>query len=354
MNVKSRYLEKTVNEKSLFNTVLSGFIEDIKEDECMDIQPDKSIQSMPEDVLKNRLRIMVKNIENYAVNKNFQKAESIRHALYLAAPNAIKEIYESGKIIEKEKNRIHFNRLKRVLNNDEYSALINTLTNVTFKKDTIIIKKGMKSANLFLINEGSISITAGNESPVSLKPGCVLGVGSFFPGKMAKARIASAAGTNADYLTESDLRTLLISFPDIKKKLYQFSQDSVNELNYMNQRISERRAHTRYKLDGFVSARIMDSSMKPSGDSIRGTFIDISSGGISFRFSSNSGTLLKGKNATIVLEPAGIKTKRALTWIGRFIDVKETGNFEYSAHFKGEVLKKSVSGLIARLKQRQN
>ena len=344
-------------DKNIFKGEVSCLMDNMREDDCNDTYANFISEKKPESELKNKLNAFLKNIEHHAVNKNFLKAESIRHALYLAAPNAIMEIYESGKIIEKEKNKLHFDRLKKVLNEKEYSTLITSLKTITFQKKTTIIKKGKKSANVFLVNEGLLNIMGADQSSVALKPGSVLGVGSFFEGHAAKESIIVSAGTNADYLTESDFKKLVNTFPGLKKKLYKFAFDSVNELNYMDQYDYERRAHTRYRTGGFVNARMMNSSMKPSGDLIRGAFIDISNGGLSFRFKNNQGDpgkILKGKTASIVLEPAGIKSKKALTWDGQITDVRELGDSEYSVHFKGEIKKKSISGLVSLLKQKQN
>lgn len=359
MNVDNIRSGSLVAKDEQFISELFGCINNLSED----LEPDSTHNGCAGDIdqdHQSKVRFIIKNIETHAFNKRFLRAEKLRTKLYEFAPKAIREIYDAGKLIEKEKSKLHYDRLKQVLSDGEYTAIKGCLVNHTYRADTIIVSKGEATACLYFINEGAVMMKpssgiAGKDS-VAARQGCVAGAESFFSLSPSGLNLIAQAGTNVDCLAGEDFSKLIESYPEIKEKLYRFCIHSTGNIKpAVKKPEKENRQHERYTISGTTKTQLMNSSMKPTGKPIAGDLINLSRGGLAFRYVTDHMdpvSMFVGKTANVVLEPTGLKLNQAMTWDGTIVAVRKTGRNEYTIHFKGAVINKPIINLLSFLKKR--
>ena len=92
------------------------------------------------------------------------------------------------------------------------------------------------------------------------------------------------------------LETWKETFPALESKLHDYCLRSERIRDILRNKGMDRRIHKRVNLGGTVSVDLLNPSGGPTGKNFKGSFLDISVGGISFQIKSSS-----RKNVSLLL-----------------------------------------------------
>lgn len=298
----------------------------------------------------------------YAKQKNFAKAEALRDRLFEADPMALSEIVESAEIIEREKSEsrdeVHmkaFAPLYASLSAEEANAFYFALNSVLFEADHPVLKEGERNTRLYLIDQGEVKLTHGEEEQeVSLKTlaaGAMFGAETFFS-RTAFSTFSACTITavRAMALDNSALKTWRDAFPGLEGKLagHCFRSGGTQEL--LDRKALHRRNQDRIHISGTVGLQLLGKDGKPMGKPFKGGFIDISKGGVAF-----SVRMSKPETARVLLGRRILMTchlplrggMKGLRTSGRIIGIEPLPFNEYSirVRFDKELPQKLLDNL---------
>jgi len=298
----------------------------------------------------------------YAKQKDFTKAEEFRDRLYEVDPMALGEIVKSGEIIEQGKSESRDSThvkvwagLYDVLTPEETNALYYSLKNRRFAMDEVVFSEGDKNWNLFLIDQGEVKMTYGKGSrEVLLKtlgPGEIFGEETFFSRTaFCTASAVTLTSVQANLLEGSALKKWENAFPGLEGKLRDFafshrSRTKANEAKHINRRVQRR-----VNMEGTLLVQIVDPKGKAAGKPFKGSFLDISSGGLAFliRVSKpDTARLLLGRRLVVKFNLPLRNGLRELQRSGRIIAVQPHIFNDHSIHVRfAEALPEQLIDLI--------
>lgn len=118
------------------------------------------------------------------------------------------------------------------LSHDEFCKVINKLREKHFKAGEIICNEGDRGDNLFIINEGEVSITRrnalGQDVPLAnLSDGSFFGEFAFFSKTDRFATVVASKETLLFEITNKDIEELMKEFPRINDVLFNFYKERV-------------------------------------------------------------------------------------------------------------------------------
>jgi CRP-like cAMP-binding protein len=285
----------------------------------------------------------------YSKQKNFSKAEALRERLYEVDPMALSEIVKAGEIIEQEKvesrDSDHTNiwsELYSVLSTEEANSLYYSLKPNSFSTDELIFSEGDKSWSLFFIDSGEIKMiySRGKREFLlkTLGPGDTFGEETFFS-RTAFCTFAAItlSPVRLKALDRSVLRGWAEDFPGLEDKLHDFCfrHGSMQEL-YEKQGVN-RRTQRRINMAGNLVVQLIDPKGKPTGRPFKGSFSDISAGGLAFlvRVSkSDTARLLLGRRLVLKFILPLQSGKKEMQKSGRIIAVQPHIFSDYSIHVR--------------------
>jgi CRP-like cAMP-binding protein len=294
----------------------------------------------------------------YAKKKDFIKAEALRERLYDVDAMALNEIVKSGEIIEEEKSRSvdkdHreiWQDLYDTLSTEEANALFHAMKEASFDTDQTVFKQGGVNATLFLIDEGEAKITYSREGRENLLktlgPGGLFGEETFFSKTAHCTTEASALSPLKTHtLDKGVLKGWRETFPMLESQLqdYCFKSNRIQDL--LKKQDLDRRTQKRIRVKGKLVVQLLDSARKPVGKPFKGSFSDVSLGGLSFFIritKAETAHLLLGRNlqAKFVFPFQG--AKRTFEKSGRIIGIKSHPFGDYSVHVRfADLLKAEV------------
>ncbi|RJP88872.1 MAG: cyclic nucleotide-binding domain-containing protein [Desulfobacteraceae bacterium] len=240
-------------------------------------------------------KTLLNEIIQFANQKNFAKAESLRAELIKAAPTAVMEIVKSGEIIEQKKTESMDPRIIKPwadlfnkLNTSEASAFYYALKAFTVKPSQPVFQQGSCDNRLYFIQSGSLKLKyfdyglKKNVTITTLRKGDIAGVESFFTFTNHTTNLVAAEESIIIYLDKQAYQKILTTHHAIESKLFNYCESK--KINYFQNAAETpaRRAHERYKTNLQGQAQRMD----PNGNLLKEIsdirVADLSSGGMSY------------------------------------------------------------------------
>ena len=148
-------------------------------------------QYISQDNKESAVKLLFKLIVAYAKGKDFVRAEALKDKLFKVDPMAIKEIIESGEIIEEEKNKSKdkkhmtiWSEMYSKLSEEETNTLYYAMRPGTCDIDKPLFVQGKENTKLYFIRQGQVKLIwdlDGREVLLdTLGPGQILGEDTFF------------------------------------------------------------------------------------------------------------------------------------------------------------------------------
>ncbi|MDW7773455.1 MAG: cyclic nucleotide-binding domain-containing protein [Desulfobulbaceae bacterium] len=284
-----------------------------------------------------------------ARKKDFRNAERLQERIYEIDPMALKEIVQSGEIIEEEKSgaidkdllQVWF-RLLQTLTLDEFNSLYLTMAQRIINAEEILVSQGTKNDEVFFIHSGSLRISyfqtgAGGGKEIFLEnlSSGEIACENFFNATFWTVTLTAVQQVRISILKQDDLTQLEQKHPGIESKLLDYYIRSMNIAQLLNRKGLNRRVHERFKVKRKIQLQITGKQEKVLS-SFKGDLDNISLGGLSFNVmitKKENSSLLLGRNisATIPFSHWG-EEKVCGKVIG--VHFHDRINDNYSVHIK--------------------
>lgn len=283
----------------------------------------------------------------FAKKKEFKTAENLREMIYEIDPLSLTEIVEASEIIEKEKNdsidKKHqgvFLKLYEDLTPEEGNALFFAMEEHGFDSDSVFYKQGEINNKLYFVNDGSLKLVheKGRETIFidEVKPGEIGGKESFFKTTMSTYSLVGDSKGKVHSLKRESLDKLNNDFPGLEPKLKDFSVNK-STTSVIKEKGLNRRIYKRFKSEGTIVFQILSASGKAIGKVLKGRLADVSSGGLSFYFTTSNERnvkLLLGRDLLMKFILPETKNPVEIKKKGLVLSVLPQMNHEYSIHLK--------------------
>jgi CRP-like cAMP-binding protein len=285
----------------------------------------------------------------YAERQDFPKAEALRDRLYQIDPMAIREIAQSGEIIEQKKHQSldpeHlelWSGLYSELSDEEENMFYYSLSTSRFEPDTPLFREGDTDRYLYLVEKGQLRLSfhrGDREMHVAnLGPGETIGAETFFSGTSERTFSAiplthvQASVLHPSFLTKWEQDT-----NNLQSVLYSFC--------YRNNRIPElleelkldRREQKRVQVNGTIAVRVLDNAGNPVSRPFKGEIQDVSSGGLAFSNyfkKGNTAQSLLGRRIAVMCKLSVQGSWKDVKKLGRVVAVRSHPFSEYSFHVR--------------------
>ncbi|MCU0598396.1 MAG: cyclic nucleotide-binding domain-containing protein [Desulfobacterales bacterium] len=232
-------------------------------------------------------------IRDYAVEKDFNKAEALLNKIYDVDPMALNEIVRAGEIIEAEKSegldREHLEiwpGLYGSLTTSEANALYYSMKPKVFEPGEPVMEQGKYNSRLFFINQGNVKALFKQDDKVflivKLGPGDIIGQTPFFTATVCTVSLVAMTRIKTVYLEIDVLKKWKNDVPALESKLYDYCMKHDPVKQALENKNIERRVDKRIAVSGKVIFQLIDGSGKPMGRGYAGELSDISAGGMSF------------------------------------------------------------------------
>ncbi len=243
-------------------------------------------------------KLLLELIREYAVEKDFQKAEALLNKIYDVDPMALAEIVRAGEIIEAEKSesldREHleiWSELYHSLTTTEANALYYSMKLKVFESGESIMEQGELNSRLFFINNGEVKALFHQDGKdfliVKLSTGNIVGQMPFFTATVCTVSIVAMTRVKAAFLETDVLKKWKNDVPGLESKLYDYCMKHDPVKQALEHKNIERRMDKRIPISGKVIFQLMDNSAKPMGRGYLGELSDISAGGMSFTINTS-------------------------------------------------------------------
>lgn len=285
----------------------------------------------------------------YAKQKDFAKAEALRERLYELDPMAIREIAQTGDIIEQEKSqsldREHmelWSGLYKDLNPEETNELYYSLIPASFDPDSPLFQEGDTDRSLYFLEKGQLKLSfhkGGKEIYLTtLQAGETVGAETFFARTWERTFSAVPLTTiQANVLHPSALDKREQDSSNLQSVIYDFCfrNDRITEL--LKDQNLDRRRQERIRVNGTLAVQVMDSAGKPVSRPFKGEIQDISIGGMSFSnyFKTKKTALsLLGRRIAIVCKLRAQGSWHEIKKLSQVVAVQSHSFSEYSFHIR--------------------
>lgn len=285
----------------------------------------------------------------YAEIRKFSKAEALRDRLYEIDPMAIKEIAQSGDIIEQKKSQAidseHMQlwaSLYNELSLEETNALYYSLTLNHFEPDTPLFREGDTDRYLYLLDKGllKLSFPKGNRELYmgTVGPGDPVGAETFFARTWERTFTATPlTQITVNTLHPSEMKTWQQEASNLPSSLYDFCFNNNPIPNLLKKHRTDRRKGNRVGLQGTLAARVLDGSGNPVSRPFKGELQDISSRGVSFNNSFNKNSTaqaLLGRRIAVMSRFRAKGSREEIRKMGRVVAVQSHPFSEYTFHVR--------------------
>ena len=285
----------------------------------------------------------------YAEQQNFSKAEALRDRLYQIDPMAIREIAQSGDIIEQKKHQSldpeHielWSELYSKLTEEEENMFYFSLRTAYFESETPLFREGDIDRNLYFVEKGMLRLSfhSGNREThvANVGPGETFGEETFF-GRTSETTFSAIPLTpvQASVLHHSFLNKYHQDSKNLQLVLYDFCcrnnriQESLKELNL------DRREQKRVQVKGTIAVRVLDNGNNPVSRPFKGEIQDVSSGGLAFSNyfkKANTAQSLLGRRIALKFKLSVQGARKDVKKLGRVVGVQWHPFSEYSFHVR--------------------
>lgn len=298
----------------------------------------------------------------YAERQDFPKAEALRDRLYEVDPMAIREIAQSGEIIEQKKHQSldpeHlelWSGLYKELSDEEENMLYYSLSTADFEPDSPLFREGDTDRNLYFVERGQLRLSFHRDTRemhvANAGPGETLGEETFFTA--TRERTYSAIPLTSVKVSVLHPASLEEWEQDTKNL-----QSVLNDFCYRNNRIPEllqelkldRREQKRVQVKGTIAARVLDNAGNPVSRPFKGEIQNVSSGGLAFSNYFKKGYTaqsLLGRRIALMCKLSVQGSWKDVKKLGRVVGVQSYPFSEYSFHvrFDRPVSSKFVNSL---------
>lgn len=285
----------------------------------------------------------------YAEMRDFAKAEILRDRLYEVDPMAIREIAQSGDIIEQKKSQAidseHMQlwaELYNQLSLEETNALYYSLTLHDYEPDSPLFREGDTDRHLYFLDKGLIrlSFQKGNKELYmgTIGPGDELGSETFF----ARTRERTFTATPVTPIRINALHPSVTEkwqqeANNLPSVLYDFCFRNDPIADFLKEHKTDRRKESRVPVQGTLAVRVMDNKGNPLSRPFKGEFQDISSQGISFSNSfkkRSTAQALLGRWIALKTRVHAQDSEEEMRKVGQVVAVQSHPFSEYTFHVR--------------------
>lgn len=299
----------------------------------------------------------------YAEIRDFAKAETLRDRLYEVDPMAIREIAQSGDIIEQKKSQAidteHMQlwaELYNQLSLEESNTLYYSLTLHNYEPDSPLFREGDTDRHLYFLDKGLIRLSFQKRSKElymgTIGPGDPIGAETFF----ARTRERTFTATPATPITinalhPSETEKWQQEANNLPSVLYDFCFRNDPIADFLKEHKTDRRKESRVPVQGSLAVRVMDNEGNPLSRPFKGEFQDISSQGISFSNSfkkKSTAHALLGRWIALKTRVHAQGSHEEIRKVGQVVAVQSHPFSEYTFHvrFDRPVPQKTVSLIL--------
>lgn len=287
-------------------------------------------------------------IQTHANSRNFVKADALRERLIEKSPAALSEIIKSAEIIEKAKtaglDRNHlaiWSNLYEDLTDEERNCLFYSMKKFIVPPKRLILKHGAYNNRLFFIDRGQITVfhSKGDKKIIlaQLGRGAMIGEYTFTTISLCSASAASHSEVELMCLENSATDNWPDKYPGLYDKVINFCQQNGKIDQIIRQKEMKKRRHTRYDVQGAVTATLLNKEGQQTNTFFKGTTSDISIVGscMDIRCSKRKtaqALLSKTLHLTFRFDLSGKSYQFAAT--GKVVRVSFHLHNDYSVHIK--------------------
>lgn len=203
---------------------------------------------------------LLNKIIQYAKQKNFAKAESLREELIKTAPKAFREIIKSGEILEQKKAEGMDLRITKLwpdlfnqFNTSEAADFYYALKTIIVKPSQPVFQQGTCDNRLYFIQSGALKLKyfdyelRKNVVIATLQKGDITGIEAFFTFTNHTTSLVAAEESIILYLDKQAYQSILTTHHGIESKLFNYCESKKTNYFQNTSRTPARRAHERYR-----------------------------------------------------------------------------------------------------------
>lgn len=306
------------------------------------------------------VKLLYDLIVGHAKQRDFLKAESLRDKLLDVAPMALKEISDSGDIIDDEKSRAidqnHRNTWAEFYGGftpEEINALYFAMKEKKYNEGDVITSVGGADTDMYFLDRGQIDMVFIKDDSKSLKilePGDIAGEDTFFYHTAVRTvTLIAKTKVQTHSLDRKHFELLNEKYPAIEQKLTDYCNKAGRASEILLKKGMNRRRNLRKKLNGKVGIQLLNSSGAPAGKPFIGALYDISISGLSFTFRLSNNEvahkLLGAKIKTQLVVPEAGSSKR-IEQIGKVVGIGYHVLSDHSIHVRFDQPDETIKKLI--------
>ncbi len=306
------------------------------------------------------VKLLYELIVEHAKQKDFIKAEVLRDKLLDVAPMALKEISDSGDIIDDEKSRAidqnHRNTWAELYGSftpEEVNALYFAMKERVFNEGDVITSVGDTDTSMYFVDNGQIDMVFLKDDAKALKilePGDIAGEDTFFYHTAVRTvTLIAKTKVKTHSLDRKNLALLNEKYPAIEQKLADYCNKAGLVSEILLEKGMNRRRNLRKKLNGKVGVQLLNSSGAPAGKPFIGVLYDISVSGLSFTFRLSNNEvahkLLGAKIKTQLVIPDAGSSKK-IEQIGKIVGIGYHVLSDHSIHVRFDQPDETIKKLM--------
>ena len=106
------------------------------------------------------------------------------------------------------------------LDRKQLATVASLSTQVTLPEGTVLCHRGERGREAFVLIEGSVAVSVGDEAIAVLRPGTVFGEMSLLDGKPRVANVTATSQVSVLVLNSRELASLLDAVPSVAARVY--------------------------------------------------------------------------------------------------------------------------------------
>ena len=304
-------------------------------------------QYVAQNQLSEAVELLLKLVEKYAKEKDFERAEALREKIFDVDSMALNAIIKSEEMIEKEKNEAIDEEHKNVwqdfyqdLSSEEAHAFYYALKEANYGVEEFVYKQGEQNSNLYFIDFGQLKLlyTQRDDDLLikTLGAGSVAGEDTFFSIAICTSSLVTSSTVKLRILEANAFHRLEERSPALTAKIERYCSKHPKVPELIKGKGIERKEYRRVKITGALRFQILDASGKPTGNAYKGSLWDISAGGLSFYIKANrkNALVLLGRQILVDFRFSSGQKKMKLKQTGTIVAVINHHFNSYSVHLK--------------------
>jgi CRP-like cAMP-binding protein len=306
------------------------------------------------------VKLLYELIVDHAKQKDFLKAESLRDKLLDVAPMALKEISDSGDIIDDEKSRAIDQNHRKIwaelyggFSPEEVNALYFAMKEKVFNEGAVITSVGDADTSMYFVDNGQIDMVFLKDDAKSLKilePGDIAGEDTFFYHTAVRTvTLIAKTKVKTHSLDRKNLALLNDKYPALEQKLADYCNKTGRVSEILLKKGMNRRRNLRKKLNGKVGIQLLNNSGAPAGKPFIGALYDISVSGLSFTFKLSNNEvahkLLGAKIKTQLVVPDAGASKK-IEQLGKIVGIGYHVLSDHSIHVRFDQPDEAIKKLM--------